>query len=929
MRRAKEKKAIPKISCLNHSKGSFPFCLCAMDGDDSLSVLQPTSILKEDHFPGCQSSKLSRQISGAPNFRSIEGKSFPLYGVAIPTKEGARKVLSELNSSGKRRILWHNMREEPVIFINGVPYVVREAERPFSNIELTGISHDRLERMEERLKADVIVQRYRHSGYLLLSKEAEDGTLSDVWERLANDDDVETPEEVFKSLRREGYAVDYFRLPMTDEKPPKEQDCETIAKRVLHSRRDDTILFQCQMGRGRTTTGMVIACLSFFALSGNAGSDSQREDEIEESGREEEEKRLLKGEYPVVLSLVRALKSGHEAKRQADNAIDLCDAMQNLREAIHECRNALLSEGDGSEERGSSKGYLDHVVERQVCYLDRYCSLIIFWDYLVNGFGRCSFDEWTASRPELGHIQERMLYRKPSQGLSCPPNVRRSTSEKDFMSFFLPHPEEVLDNRGGDVLSRNTFLKALPFPGSPGIEAFSGVPNLCCSQRRSLFGFRLTSTEEMVDMMRYAWRTSGLDRLCWVNVGNEPCVFICQEPYVLRLAERPYKEIREYAEMDTKRLEEMEERLRDDVRSECSEYGSVLVSHEKEDHVIVDKWRSVTEKDIETPSETIQRLDTSVEYIRLPLSRDWRYSAPVLQQLTETIGDPHSSAVILCGEIGRSRCLFTLIAGLIVKWVKCQNRTFAPDEFFREHHGRDPLRAGFFSAIIRVQTLLDFGTTSKLLVDRAADLCADIENIRERIAKELEPARLRWDGRNMNAALFGNDKFAETAVARASYRIDRYFMLITHANWLLESTSMAYTEWLSYRREIEEIRFQNWKYPSHNFSRPLPLGDGKAPAAEADKVWTLFSLYFLLILRFLVCLFLCSGIQLVSWASAGGFCCTSEWFGISPLRDIEKASCKRQRQRLPQPVRKSLLCAGNARGRNGRHAFLFCPKGYL
>lgn len=30
------------------------------------------------------------------------------------------------------------MREEPVLYINGKPYVVREADQPFCNVEYTG-----------------------------------------------------------------------------------------------------------------------------------------------------------------------------------------------------------------------------------------------------------------------------------------------------------------------------------------------------------------------------------------------------------------------------------------------------------------------------------------------------------------------------------------------------------------------------------------------------------------------------------------------------------------------------------------------------------------------------------------------------------------------------------------------------------------------
>ncbi len=61
-----------------------------------------------------------------------------------------------LLSSGRRKVLWHNMREEPVLYINGKPYVVREADKPFANLEYTGIDRRRVEDMEARLKQDVL-----------------------------------------------------------------------------------------------------------------------------------------------------------------------------------------------------------------------------------------------------------------------------------------------------------------------------------------------------------------------------------------------------------------------------------------------------------------------------------------------------------------------------------------------------------------------------------------------------------------------------------------------------------------------------------------------------------------------------------------------------------------------------------------------------
>lgn len=49
-------------------------------------------------------------------------------------------LLRRWNVAGQRKVVWHNMREEPVLYINGKPYVVREANKPFANLEYTGRS---------------------------------------------------------------------------------------------------------------------------------------------------------------------------------------------------------------------------------------------------------------------------------------------------------------------------------------------------------------------------------------------------------------------------------------------------------------------------------------------------------------------------------------------------------------------------------------------------------------------------------------------------------------------------------------------------------------------------------------------------------------------------------------------------------------------
>lgn len=58
------------------------------------SVLGAHTILKEDHFPGCQAPRVPATVPGAPNFWGLSHEK--VYGSALPTLEGVRGVLSTL-----------------------------------------------------------------------------------------------------------------------------------------------------------------------------------------------------------------------------------------------------------------------------------------------------------------------------------------------------------------------------------------------------------------------------------------------------------------------------------------------------------------------------------------------------------------------------------------------------------------------------------------------------------------------------------------------------------------------------------------------------------------------------------------------------------------------------------------------------------------
>lgn len=148
------------------------------------SVLARQTILKSDHFETGQNARLDIHLQGAPNFRLAD---LNIFGVAQPTVPGIKTILTLLQchpDSPKPRLptLWISAREEPLIYINRKPFVIRDAKSPYQNINsYQGIRTDRLEQMEQRLKQDLLEERTLWNGLVLIHEERDSKTIVPVW----------------------------------------------------------------------------------------------------------------------------------------------------------------------------------------------------------------------------------------------------------------------------------------------------------------------------------------------------------------------------------------------------------------------------------------------------------------------------------------------------------------------------------------------------------------------------------------------------------------------------------------------------------------------------------------------------------------------------------------------------------------------------
>jgi hypothetical protein len=137
------------------------------------AVLSAYIILKSDQYPSLHSSSLPQLLPGAPNFRQADLHA-PVFGTGISSVSGICATLDTVgaNKGGQRCAVCINLREEPVLYINGNPYVLREAAGAYTNMkEYGGIDAPRLEDLEKRLKAEVLAEAQRMGGRVHVLRE--------------------------------------------------------------------------------------------------------------------------------------------------------------------------------------------------------------------------------------------------------------------------------------------------------------------------------------------------------------------------------------------------------------------------------------------------------------------------------------------------------------------------------------------------------------------------------------------------------------------------------------------------------------------------------------------------------------------------------------------------------------------------------------
>ena len=143
-------------------------------------------------------------------------------------------------------------------------------------------------------------------------------------------------------------------------------------------------IFNCQMGKGRTTTGMILACLMKDILFGDNSKTFYKNDKVttDEFPDEDEylEERAKRGQYQVIENISNYISGVDEAKAHIDHIIDVCGekatggtGLQNLRECI------LWTQIKHDFEPKKKRPFWKQMSKN---FIERYCYLIVFTTYV-------------------------------------------------------------------------------------------------------------------------------------------------------------------------------------------------------------------------------------------------------------------------------------------------------------------------------------------------------------------------------------------------------------------------------------------------------------------------------------------------------------------------------------------------------------------
>merc|ERR1712134_173865 len=412
--------------------------------------------------------KLTEKIDGVPNFRRVPG--YKVYCCGQPTIAGFENALNKAcgdiyPKDGK--ILWLNMRQEPIVYVNGTPICARPPNKIGEYAELGDVTRDSVKADEEEFLR-VIEGRVKNADgklkYLDVNKKEHEVEVKEVT----------TLSKVIEGVKEKFPNLVHMRIPICNSAAPLEKDFDTICATLQGSGVNSPVIVNCQVGLSRSTTGCIAACLfREFQLAASyeglvetvpgVNLDVLRMDNYQ---MDKDKDTLFRGEFEVVKELPQALgDEGIASKRECDKVIDKNGpapkgtGIKQLRENIAESKLSYEIMDDAAQAFLKTK-IMDNI--------QKYFYLICFTGYLREQ-SRVAKDGVTDEQKKTfaltgGKVStptENLKVTVPfTQWMEAHANLRDICNEgKGKLQWERDIPQEALDNLV--ALANNDFHKNL------------------------------------------------------------------------------------------------------------------------------------------------------------------------------------------------------------------------------------------------------------------------------------------------------------------------------------------------------------------------------------------------------------------------------------------------------------------------------------
>uniref|UniRef100_A0AAR2KNZ8 Paladin n=1 Tax=Pygocentrus nattereri TaxID=42514 RepID=A0AAR2KNZ8_PYGNA len=333
-----------------------------LGGIDRSELSAPASLVTDGSRILVSSEYLATDLLGTAkemrvsNFRRVLKTA--VYGMAQPNSEAVSVVLSYLMDERRKHssMLWVNLQEELILEGNGQMFTPREPVCVEQPIPVCVQNMQQLEVLPVHLTG------------LLKGRSAKEKQM-----RMLKS--CHTLQELFAQQKNLHPGLTYHRIPFSDCCGPKEKVFDQLLEAMKSTLAEDpgsAFIFNCSDGKDRTTAAMVIATLTLWHFNG-----------FPECGDEEivsvPDAKYTKGEFEVVMQVVRVLPNGYRIKREVDMALDIVsETMTPMHYHLREIIICSYKQIKTAKTEAESQ----QLRLRSLQYLERYIYLILFNSYL-------------------------------------------------------------------------------------------------------------------------------------------------------------------------------------------------------------------------------------------------------------------------------------------------------------------------------------------------------------------------------------------------------------------------------------------------------------------------------------------------------------------------------------------------------------------